>query len=306
MEKLQLSAVVTGLNDYIDQIGSGEIIKALAGSAPSIQYFAEQAGVNQVTDIHLMEVSGAFGDGKNCDVTDNTNITFTDRQLDPAIVKQEIVLCKEELRGKWLAYQDKISASTADEIPFGQVMMEAFQENVKENLEDWLWNGGTIGSKTYNGFANIITTDGTNAGTATSVYDAVVKLIKAVPAKSRKATEIFLSENAMLALKEELLTKDFRLFDLNFSNGTIANEHTIKMPIYGNLVHEISSLDDTKAYALVPKHAIYGYSIKGAENDVIAVFDPYTEKTVIRARLSVATQIAYPSETAAIALPELD
>lgn len=297
-ENLKLSAVVSGLNDYIDQIGSGEIIKALAGSAPSIAYFAEQAGVNQVTDIHLMEVSGAFGDGKNCNVADNTDFTFTDRQLDPAIVKQEVVLCKEDLRGKWLAYQDKISASTADAIPFEQVMLEAFQENVKENLEDWLWNGGTVGSKTYKGFADIVAAEGVDAGTASSVYDAVVKLVKAVPAKSRKATEIFISEDNMLALKEELLAKDFRLFDLAFSNGTIADEHTIKLPIFGNLVHEVTALDDTKAYALVPKHAVYGYSVKGAENDVIAVFDPYTEKTVIRARLAVATQIAYPSETA--------
>lgn len=302
MENLKLSAVVSGLNDYIDQIGSGEIIKALAGSAPSIAYFAEQAGVNQVTDIHLMEVSGAFGDGKNCNVADNTNLTFTDRQLDPAIVKQEVVLCKEDLRGKWLAYQDKISASTADAIPFEQVMLEAFQENVKENLEDWLWNGGTIASKKYDGFADIVAAEGVDAGTASSVYDAVVKLIKAVPAKSRKATEIFISENSMLALKEELLAKDFRLFDLAFSNGAIADEHTIKLPVFGNLVHEVSALGDTKAFALVPKHAVYGYSVKGAENDVIAVFDPYTEKTVIRARLSVATQIAYPSETAHISL----
>lgn len=303
-EEFKFGAVVTGLNDYIDQVGKGDLIKAIAGSAPSIKYFAEQAGVNQVTDIHLMEVSGAFGDGKNCTLNDNTNFTFTDRQLDPAIVKQEVELCKAELWGKWLAYNDRITASAMDEVPFEGAMLEAFKENVAENLENWLWNGGTIGSKTYDGFAGIIEKDGTDLGTATSVYDAIVKLIKGVPAKSRKATEIFVDEDTMLALKEELLAKDFRLFDLTFTNGAIADEHTIKMPVFGTLVHEVSGLAGAgKAYALVPAHAVYGYSVKGDNADIVSVYDAVSEKTIIRARLVVATQIAYPVETAFIALP---
>lgn len=298
-EDIKLSAVVTGLQDYIDQVGNAEIIRALAGSAPSIQYFATQAGVNQPTDIHLLEVEGAFGDGKNCEPNDNTNLTFTDRQLDPAIVKQETIICKADLYGKWLAYKDKITASN-HEISFGQVMIEAFQENVKENLEDAIWNGITIGSKTYDGFANIIAAEGTEvkAGAKATVYNMVVAAIKAAPAKSRRKSEIFISEELMLKLKEELLKNDFRLFDLNFTNGAIADEHTIKLPVYGNLVHEVSALNgDENVYLMVPEHAVYGYSVNGAENDIEVAYDNFTGKTVIRATLAVATQIAYPSET---------
>ena len=150
----------SALSEYIDQVGSGEIIAKLAGSARTIGYLATQAGVNAPTNLHLMEVSGAFGDGKACALNDNTSFTFTDRQLVPAFVKQESVICGSDFLGKWTAYNAKFTASD-ETIPFEAALIDAFAGNVAKNLENWIWNGGTISGKKYNGLKDIIEADGT-------------------------------------------------------------------------------------------------------------------------------------------------
>lgn len=123
-------------------------------------------------------------------------------------------------------------------------------------------------------------------------------LVMALPSKSAKKTEIFVSPATMMELKRDLLKRDFRLIDLNFSNGAEADEHTIKLPVYGTLVHEVDGLaGNAKAYALVPEHTVYGYSVEGAHTDVKAVYDEVNDRHILRAKLSVAVQIAYPAET---------
>lgn len=159
-ENMTFSVDVNALAEYINRVGSGEIIEALAGSAPSIQYLATQAGVNEKTDLHLMEVEGSFGDGKTCTLNDNTTFTFTDRQLEPAFVKQESVICGSDFIGKWMAYNHRFTASD-NTLEFDAALMSAFQKNVGENLENWIWNGGSIASKSYDGLVDIVEADGT-------------------------------------------------------------------------------------------------------------------------------------------------
>lgn len=287
---------VTALQDYINQVGSGEILKAISGSAPSIQYFATQAGVNQPTDIHTMSVEGSFGDGKVCSVNENTNFAFTDRQLIPAFVKQESILCGNELYGKWLAYESKFTASET-KVPFEEELIKSFRDNISENLETWIWEGGNVGGKNYDGIKDLITNQ-VKAGATATVYDQVIKAIESIPSKQFKKTELFVSPAKMIAIKGALLQRDVRLMDLTFTNGTEVDENTIKMPVYGTLIHAVSGLadNDDKIYAIVVDHMVYGYSIDGAENDVVAVYDGVNDRTILRAKLSIAVQTAFPSE----------
>lgn len=296
--KQNFSVNTSALADYVNQVGSGEIIKQLAGSARSIKYLATQAGVNAPTDLHLMEVTGSFGDGKTCVLNDNVAFDFSDRQLVPAFVKEESIICGADFLGKWTAYNAKFTASD-DTLPFEGALIDAFADNVAENLESWIWNGGTIASKKYDGLADIVEADGTQvkAGSTAGAYEMVEALIMNLPSKSAKKTEIFVSPAFMLELKRDLLARDFRLIDLNFTNGTEVDEHTIKMPVYGTLVHEVDGLaGNAKAYAIVPEHAVYGYSVDGADTDVQAVYDAVNDRHILRAKLAVAVQIAYPNE----------
>lgn len=292
--KENFSVNVSALADYVNQVGSGEIIAKLAGSARTIGYLAQQAGVNAPTDLHLMEVAGSFGDGKNCNLNDNTSFTFTDRQLVPAFVKQESVICGADFIGKWMSYKERFTASD-NEIPFEAALIDAFAENVGENLENWIWNGGTIGSTNYDGLVDIVEADGTQvkAGSTADTYEMIEALIMAIPSKQAGKTEIFVSPATMKELKRDLLKRDFRLIDL----GGFEDKNTISMPVYDVLVHAVDGLaGNAKAYALVPEHTVYGYSVDGAHTDVKAIYDEVNDKHILRAKLAVATQIAYPSE----------
>lgn len=308
MDKMKFSAGMEALTEYVNQLGNAEIIKAIAGSAPSIQYFAQQLGVNEKTDLHLMTTSVSFKDGRNCSFSDGDSFEFSDRQLDPAFLKTEDAICANEMLGKWLGYNERVTASGA-ELPFEEAFMSEYVSAAGEELENIIWNGIQIGMKTYPGFATIIKDEGTKvqAGSKSDAYEIVLALIKAMPAKSMKKTEIFVSEPFMLALKEALLKRDFRLIDLQFTNGTEVDEHTIKMPVFGTLVHEVSGLNGAatknNAYALVPEHAVYGTSVDGAHSDVKLVYDEVNDRFILRIKLTEAVQVAYPSEVL-YAVPE--
>lgn len=299
MDKMKFGADMSALEEYVNQLGNAEIIRAIAGSAPSIQYFAHQLGVNEKTDLHLMSTSVSFKDGRNCSFSDDNSFAFSDRQLDPAFLKTEDAICANEMLGKWLGYNERISASNA-ELPFEEAFVSEYIKAAGEELEKIIWNGVTVGGKDYNGFANWIEAEGQKVAVAegSDAYDMVRALILSFPAKSAKKTEIFVSEPFMMALKDALLKRDFRLIDLQFSNGAEVDEHTIKMPVFGTLIHEVSGLNgNEKIYALVPEHAVYGTSVEGAHTDVKMVYDEVNDRFIMRIKLTEATQIAYPSET---------
>lgn len=307
---MKFNTVATAISDYINQLGTKELIDAISYSAPSIQYFTIQSGVNEDTDIHLFETTGALMSGKGCDPSaNNTTFTYTDRRLHPAYMKQESIDCVDTLMGKWMAWDARYGANS-EEMPFGQKMIEGLQKNVAENLEKFIWNGATIGSETFKGIADIIADPSEGSKkiyvdpSTGNVYDMVVAAIKGADAKYRKSTEIFMSEDNLLALKEELLKRDFRLFDLTFSNGTEVDENTIKMPIYGTKVHGVSGLNGTndKIYSLVPEHVIYGTSNDSDRTDILSMTNLENEKHTLRVKFIACVQIAYPTETAVVIL----
>lgn len=301
MDKMKFGADMSALVEYVNQLGNADIIRAIAGSAPSIQYLAQQLGVNEKTDLHLMSTTVSFKDGRVCSFSNGDSFEFSDRQLDPAFLKTEDAICANEMLGKWLGYNERVTASGA-ELPFEQAFIEEYVKAAGDELEKIIWEGVTISSKNYKGFTGIIESECQKvaAGAESDEFEIIRALIKALPAKSLKKTEIFVSEPFMLGLKDALLKRDFRLIDLQFTNGTEVDENTIKMPVFGTLVHAVSGLNGTnvnkKAYALVPEHAVYGTSVEGAHTDVKMVYDEVNDRFIMRIKLTEAVQIAYPAE----------
>lgn len=301
MDKMKFGADMSALVEYVNQLGNADIIRAIAGSAPSIQYLAQQLGVNEKTDLHLMSTSVSFKDGRVCSFSNGDSFEFSDRQLDPAFLKTEDAICANEMLGKWLGYNERVTASGA-ELPFEQAFIEEYVKAAGDELEKIIWEGVQISSKNYKGFTNIIESECKKVTVAaeSDEFEIIRALIKSLPAKSLKKTEIFVSEPFMLGLKDALLKRDFRLIDLQFTNGTEVDENTIKMPVFGTLVHAVSGLNGTnvnkKAYALVPEHAVYGTSVDGAHTDVKMVYDEVNDRYIMRIKLTEAVQIAYPAE----------
>lgn len=291
---MNFSVNVNAIADYVNEVGSDSIILALAGSAPTIGYLTTQLNVNEKTAIHLMDVTGSFVD-QSCEVTDGTEFTFTDRYLEPAFVKQESIICTTDFIGKYMNWNAKNTASNND-IPFGQVMVEEFAKSVGKNLEDFIWNG----YDSTDGLKAIITDEGTKVkvGTTNTTYGMIEDLILALPSEQVNDTEIFVSHATLMELKRDLLKNDFRLIDLEFTNGTEVDKNTIKMPVYNIPVHAVDGLKgDGNAYAIVPAHTVYGTSVEGAHTDVKAIYDEVNDRHILRAKLVAAVQVAYPAET---------
>lgn len=295
---MNFAVAMSSLEDYVNQIGNAEIIRAFAGSAPSIQYFAHQSGVNEATDLHILDASVTFKDGKGCSFSDSNSFTLSDRQLVPVFLKAETAICYNDMLGKWIGYELKVDAN-GEEIPFEKAFVDSYREASGEALEDRIWNGITINGTHFDGLVDIAEAEGTKVSVAEGgdAYDQARALILALPAKSAKKTEIFVSPAKMLALKDALLKRDFRLIDLQFTNGTEVDENTIKMPVFGTLVHAVDGLaSNDEMYALVPEHTVYGYSVDEAHNVVRIVYDDVNDRYIFRVKLTSAVQVARVDE----------
>ena len=293
---MNFSAGINTLADYVNEVGNAEIIKAIAGSAPSIQYFAHQSGVNEKTALHLLNTTISFKNGKGCSFADSNAFSLSDRYIVPAFLKAETAICTNDMLGKWIGYEAKVDANGI-EIPFEQAFVDGYREAAGEELEEMIWMGSTeLG---YKGLTEIVKADGTKVEVpaGSNVYDKVHALIMSLPSKSAKNTELFISPVSMLKLKDELLKKDFRLIDLEFTNGAVADEHTIKMPVFGTLIHEVDGITDENVYALVPEHTVYGYSVDNAQNEVKLVKDDVNDRWIFRIKMCSGVQVAIAAET---------
>lgn len=292
MENMKFNAVATSVANYIDEVGKNELILALAGSATSIKNFANQK-LNGAAeqDLHLMEMSGEFHDAKNCDLTDST-VTFTDRKIKGAYVKEELAICANELAGKYFGYNMSFNAS-GEKVPFEGAILEEFKKSVGNNLEDLIWNGITINTVKYDGIKDIVTTV-VKGGAQSNAYELVLAGIKALNPKSAKQTVFYVSPEMLNEIKLCLLARDFRLIDVN-PQTDIDGQDEITMPIFGNKIRAVSALTGRDIYALVDQHVVYGWD--GDSSDVAVVFDSVTEKTIFRAKLVAGVQVAYLSET---------
>lgn len=293
-ENIKLAAVTEDIQKWVDQIGSGDLILALAGDNKTIGYFANQAlNGASAQDIHLFEFSGELKSGLNCDLQDST-ATFTDRQIVPTTATEQFSLCKREMWGLYLA--SKTNFKSGDEsVPFEEKIMGAFKKDVNKNVENLLWNGSS--ALNAKGIVDIVSQEGVTvkAGSTANVYEMVLAGIKALPAASAKETVFYVSNEVFVQLKMDLLARDFRLIDMKPATE-IDSDDVIVMPMFGTKIVKVDALaGNQNIIALVPQHVVVGVDQDGS--DVNVVFDPITEKTYFKTTVILGVQIAYPSET---------
>jgi len=157
---------------------------------------------------------GALTQDNDCDFTDNSTVTLTERIIEPKALKVNLELCKEPFRSDWEA--ESMGFSAHDNLPknFTDYFIGLISAKIAQKTEEDIWSG-TEANGSFDGFSTLLAADtdlpaaqkitGTTID-ASNVVDELGKVVDALPKSIYGADDLFLyvSQNIWRAYKRSL------------------------------------------------------------------------------------------------------
>ena len=121
----------------------------------------------------------------SCDFDPTSNVTLTERILQPEEFQVNLQLCKKDFRQDWDA--QSMGFSQYDNLPkkFSDFLIAQVSAKVAQKVEQNIWQGATANAGEFNGFQALLAADGDVvdvAGTTLSAANIIAELGKVVNA----------------------------------------------------------------------------------------------------------------------------
>lgn len=176
-----MSYNLTNLAAYTDEMSFDLISKAVLQTSV-MDYVTVRSGLKAgTTAINLLDADISVAD-RACGWNEAGSLTYTQVDITMAEKQTKQALCPTDLRDYYLS--ERLSASAhAEEVPFEEVVSNLFVEKIKEYNEGYIATEIFTAITVANGAAD---SGQTVASTLGTIYDDVLDLIDAVPAKADK------------------------------------------------------------------------------------------------------------------------
>jgi hypothetical protein len=140
----------------------------------------------------------------SCDFDPTSNVTLTERILQPEEFQVNLQLCKKDFRQDWDA--QSMGFSQYDNLPkkFSDFLIAQVAAKVAQKTEQNIWQGATANAGEFNGFQALLAADGDVvdvAGTTLSAANIIAelgKVVDAIPSAvySKEDVKIYLPTSA--------------------------------------------------------------------------------------------------------------
>ena len=187
---------------------AGKYISAALLSASTI----ENGGIEVKPNVKFKQVikklatDAILKDG-TCDFDPTSEITLTERILQPEEFQVNLQLCKSDFRDDWEAVQ--MGYSSFDSLPpsFADFLMAHVAAKTAQKTEQNIWGGVTANAGEFNGLVTLMTADadvidvvGTTV-TAANVIDELGKVVDAIPSTlyGKEDLNLYVSQNVARA-----------------------------------------------------------------------------------------------------------
>ena len=200
---------VDAIVGYVDQQRVPLIGKSVLG-AKAPQYFTLMTGVKGTTALNIMDADPALQCGNACGFASENDTTFTQREMEAIPFKVNMTFCDKNLLDTWANYEVKVAAGIKN-LPFEEEWTGQIVAKVQDQLEKFIWAGGTYCEKTVKGIEGILKDENgikVTAADGDSIYTKLVELYLALPAAVQAADDViaFVSYKSYNKLVQEILT----------------------------------------------------------------------------------------------------
>ena len=289
---------VDAIVGYVDQQRVPLIGKSVLG-AKAPQYFTLMTGVKGTTALNIMDADPALQCGNACGFASENDTTFTQREMEAIPFKVNMTFCDKNLLDTWANYEVKVAAGIKN-LPFEEEWTGQIVAKVQDQLEKFIWAGGTYCEKTVKGIEGILKDENgikVTAADGDSIYTKLVELYLALPAAVQAADDViaFVSYKSYNKLVQEILTASHYHLDVtNLEDGIVLPGTRVKViPTQG-----IGSGSADKTLAVIGRASnfYFGTDMRGDSE----VFDLWYSQDNREFRLAIefvaGAQVAFPDE----------
>lgn len=292
---------VSALTNYVKTNEDALIKSVVLGGVKgdTIGNLTVQTGIKTKERLNYLNVEPSFQDGSSCGFSASGSTEFTERELETKQYKAQDQYCDRVLLGKFAEYQVKInSQKEASDLPFEAELVDEIIGGINAGMEKELWLGTGTGSSLIKGFVTLAA-DADSASTVavsiesgTSVYNAIKKVVMAIPERIIDEAVVFVSPAIYRAFVQEMVEKNYFHYD---ANGKV-EDADITFPGTDIKVHKTIGLtgDKKHIYASSYKNMVYGCDLQGDEEKVKVWYDDNSELFKYSIRWNAGVMTYFP------------
>ena len=258
-----------------------------------------QTGIKSTGRINFMEIAPVLQDGNGCGFNAEGAVSLSQRDIETAVIKVNLDICPETLRGKYAEYLIKTNA-TAETLPFEQYIMEGVTNVLTKKNEVLMWQGdkasGNTDFKWIDGFIKIA---GAEAGvkdveiTTDKIYDAILAVYAELPDEViERGAEIYVSPANFRKFMQELVAKNY----FHYAGAIEAAPEEFYFPGTNAkvvLTPGLTGVND-KILGTFAKNLFYGCDMEGDAEDIKVWFSDDDDLYKLKAKWNMGVQIAFP------------
>lgn len=258
-----------------------------------------QTGIKSTGRINFMEIAPVLQDGNGCGFNAEGAVSLSQRDIETAVIKVNLDICPETLRGKYAEYLIKTNA-TAETLPFEQYIMEGVTNVLTKKNEVLMWQGdkasGNTDLKWIDGFIKIA---GAEAGvkdvkiTTDKIYDAILAVYAELPDEViERGAEIYVSPANFRKFMQELVAKNY----FHYAGAIEAAPEEFYFPGTNAkvvLTPGLTGVND-KILGTFAKNLFYGCDMEGDAEDIKVWFSDDDDLYKLKAKWNMGVQIAFP------------
>lgn len=292
--------IVSSLPDYVKE-NRDVLIDSVAVAGPTIDRMAKMLDVKKSAALNILEVEPTFSPGAGCGYTRGGTAELTQRVLEAGLIKIDLPICIETLRGKWAEFKLRSNAEDP-ELAFQAELMAEIANFIQEALEKAVWMGDTTSPDpnlaNFDGLIKIASNEAdvvdVNISSGASMMQAVAAVLAKIPAKARK-------RGARISMAPEL----FEAYLLELVNANLfhysgpQDDDPTEWVIPGTNVRVVKTegLEGTKyLFGSWDRNLYYGTDRESDKNDIRVVYDEKDEIFDILVKFVAGTQIAFPGD----------
>ena len=300
--------IVSSLPDYVQE-NRDVLIDQVVLRGPTIRRMAKQTGIKKSAYLNYLDVRPVLQPGAGCGFTPQGEIELTDREINVAVIKINMDVCPDKLRGTFAEYLIRTRAGEQP-LPYEQEITDAITAFIAEALEKAIWQGDTTSQD-----ANLANFDGilkiaageadvvnVNVAAGSTMRAAIAALLAAIPAAARKrGAVIHVAPELFEAWMQELVNANL----YNYSGPQDADPDEWVIPGSNVRVIRTEGLAGTlKLVATYDRNLYYGTDMENDAEVFDIKYDDTDEVFHIKVRWASGVQIAFPDRVAVATLAE--
>lgn len=289
--------IVSSLPDYVKE-NQEVLIDQVAIMGPTINRMAKQTGIKKSAYINYLDVRPVLQPGSGCGFTPQGEIELTDRELNVAVIKINMDVCPDKLRGTFAEYLIRTRAGEQP-LPYEQEITQAIVAFINEALEKAIWQGDTTSQDpNLANFDGLLKIAGSEASvvtptiTATTYRGIVAQVLAVIPAAARKrGAVIYLSPEAFEGYLLELVNANL------YHYSGPQNEAPAEWVIPGTNVKVVRTEGLEGAGSIMAtydRNLYYGTDMEDDKEVFSITYDETNEIFRIKVRWTSGVQIAFP------------